>query len=363
MAKISPTEQMIADLIAHDGELKIPRPERKSYEGRIAAAIRFGKVPEGKRLVTDGFPWSDNFAVRLEDAPEWLNAQLDPIDVPTALRKPHPVVASLQTRDSMLRVDRSLKHRALLIVQALAVEAERRGYSVKATEVHVDRYGYRSRETKDQFAITIDRLSVGVQLHQEIDRVRHEPTPADLARAERESWFRVPKFDDLPSDRLRIDLSGGYEHRQSRWKDSTSHRLEEWLPQILQEIELRAAAAEAARLAAIAEAAERRRRWELAMEAAKVDFAEAHRWDVFNQEVDDWLRANHVRAYLQAMGSAIEAIAHPEDSLVARQWLGWASAHAADLDPLVGRLAIPDAPKPKAEDLAPFLRGWSPYGP
>jgi hypothetical protein len=29
MAKISPTDQMIADLVANDGELKIPRPDRR----------------------------------------------------------------------------------------------------------------------------------------------------------------------------------------------------------------------------------------------------------------------------------------------------------------------------------------------
>jgi hypothetical protein len=84
---------------------------------------------------------------------------------------------------------------------------------------------------------------------------------------------------------------------------------------------------------------------------------------VLNQEVDGWVRANQVRAYLQAMGSAIEAIADPTAAAVARRWFNWASARAAHLDPLGGELGLPDVPKPKAEDLAPFLRGWSPYGP
>jgi hypothetical protein len=112
----SPTEQLIADLITSGGELKIEQDDRKKYEARIAAAIRFGKVPEGKRLVTDGFRWSADYAVRLEDAPAWLNAPLDQIDTPTTLRQPHPAVASLQSRDSVLRIDRLLKQLRVLTI-------------------------------------------------------------------------------------------------------------------------------------------------------------------------------------------------------------------------------------------------------
>ena len=104
---------------------------------------------------------------------------------------------------------------------------------------------------------------------------RHDPTSVEQAKAASDNWFRIPKYDVTPSKRLSIHLSGGYEHRQSKWTDSATRSLEELLPQILQEIELRADAAEAARLAAIAEAEERRRQWERAMDDATRDYAEA----------------------------------------------------------------------------------------
>jgi hypothetical protein len=107
--------------------------------------------------------------------------------------------------------------------------------------VRVDRYGYRSRDTKDQFAISGRRASAPVSsCSRSSTECATSPRPPTWREQSGRVGSGVPKFDDLSSDRLRIDLSGGYEHRQSRWKDSPDRRLEEWLPQVLQEIELRA---------------------------------------------------------------------------------------------------------------------------
>lgn len=36
---------------------------------------------------------------------------------------------------------------------------------------------------------------------------------------------------------------------------------------------------------------------------------------------------------------------------------------AENLNPLLQPLKMPDVPEPKADELRPFLGGWSPYGP
>ena len=274
-----------------NGEIRVSGPDQAKYEARVAAAIRYGKVPEGKQLVAEGDRWSREYVIRLQEAPAWLHAPLDPIPVPATLRKPHPVVIALQAGKRLNGIDRSGSHRALLLVQALAVEARRRGYSVKETKVTTNPYGFEHRESKDHFSITIGQYSVGVQLRQPMNRARHEATPAEQAKATKDRWYDIPKFDVTPSDRLSIQLSGRFKHRQSKWTDGRTGTLENWLPQILQEVELRAEAAEHARLAAIAAAAERRRQWECAMEKAKGDYAEAYRADVLLRQVDGWLRA------------------------------------------------------------------------
>jgi hypothetical protein len=358
----SPTEQLISQLVTH-GEVRVSGPDQAKYEARVAAAIRYGKVPEGKQLVAEGDRWSRDYVIRLQEAPAWLHAPLGPIAVPATLRKPHPVVIALQAGKRLSSMDRSGSHRALLLVQALAVEARKRGYSVKETKVTTNPYGHEHRESKDHFSITIGKYSVGIQLRQPMNRARHEATPAEQAKAAKDRWYDIPKFDLTSSDRLSIELSGRFKHRRSKWTDGRARTLENWLPQILQEVELRAAAAEHARLAAIAAAAERRRQWECAMERAKGDYTEAHRADILLRQVDGWLRTGHVRDYLDVMQETIDNIADPDDAIAAKEWHRWAEEWLASADPLAQPLAMPTIPEPKPDELKPFLKGWNPYGP
>jgi hypothetical protein len=358
----SPTEQLIKELETN-GEVRISGSEQAKYEARVAAARRYGKVPEGKQLVTEGGRWSREYVIRLREAPAWLDAPLNPIPVPASLRQPHPVVIALQAGKQLKGIDRSATHRALLLIQALAVEAQERGYTVKETKVTTDPYGYERRESEDHFSIATGHHSVGVQLRQIMDRARHEATPAEQAKAARDRWYRIPKFDVTPSDRLSIQLSGRFEHRQSKWADGRIGSLEDWLPQILQEVELRTEAAEHARLAAIAAAEERRRQWEHAMENAKADYAEAYRTDILLRQLDGWLRARQVRDYLDVMQETIDSITDPDDAVAAKEWHRWAEEWVASADPLAQPLAMPAVPEPKPDDLKPFLKGWNPYGP
>jgi len=76
--------------------------------------------------------------------------------------------------------------------------------------------------------------------------------------------------------------------------------------------------------------------------------------------VDDWIRANEIRAYLDAMKSTIDTL---QDVQAASEASLWANAHLATVDPLMSRLGMPADHEPKPEDLTPFLHGWNPYGP
>jgi hypothetical protein len=360
---LSPTEQLIANLVENGGEVHVGAPLRAKYEARVLAAIRFGKVPVGKQLVTEGFRWSTDFVVRLRDAPAWLNEALESIAIPKTLHQPHEVVVAVQDSRAFAEFDRPGINRALRLTQALVVEAVRRGYRVKATEDNRDQYGYRRPESNDHFCVTVGSHSVGVRFRQETIRTRHDPTPTELERAAKEAWFRIPKYDVSLSQRLSVFISGPHEHRQSKWTDATMGTLEEWLPQVLQEIELRAKAAEEARIAAIAAAEERRRQWEQAMDLAKREFAVAYRTDALFRQVDGWHRVRQVREYLDAMLLTIDAIDDPDDAVAAKEWHRKAEQLVALVDPLARRLSAPAVPEPKADELKPFLNGLSPYGP
>lgn len=324
--------------------------------------MRFGKVPEGKLLVVDrGASWHE-LVIRLKDPPAWLTAPLEPIDVPAALRKPHPVVAELRDDRDRLRITTPVRARALRLLQALASGAEARDYGVRSCrklpwDPHTRNSG------PGHLSIVCKQFEVGVSMRQQIDRTDHTPTAAELRRAERESWYRIPKYDETLSERLSLSLSGGRRHRQSVWNDGRSTDLESRLPQILQEIELRAAVAEEQRLEEERRAAEERRRWEAAIERAKTDLIESHRASHLLNQLTNWRTANQLRDYLAALANTVEAIDDPDNRAAASEWLSWATNHAARLDPLNYGLAMPPDPEPTPEALKPHLRGWSPYGP
>lgn len=349
----SPTDQLIADLLV-TGEIRVAGPDRAKYEARVNAARRFGKVPEGKQLVTDGYRWSPEYVVRLQDAPGWLTATLDPVAVPKTLRQSHPVIAMLRGGRHLADLDGSVTHRALLLIQGLAVEARRRGYVVRATTT-TDAYGFRSK-ADDQFTIAVGQHSVGVQLRQALRRQPHEPTAAEEARAARDHWYRIPKYDTMRTTRLSIHVSGRFEHRQSKWADGADGRLEDRLAQVLQEIELRAEAEERDRLASIAAAEERHRQWELAMDQARADYEESYRGKVLVEQATRWRKSNELGDYLSAMAKAVTSLGDPASASEARTWLEWAQNWASSLNPLAQTLKMPEVPNPSPNDLKPFLR-------
>jgi hypothetical protein len=337
-----PTVQLVEDVIAAGGALRINRTkDRKNYEMLISSAIRFGKVPSGKWLVLEHASGSGDVTIRLKDAPEWQTAELRPLPIPTSLRKPHRIVTLLQ-QGERIAVTKSVRMRALRLLQGLIVEAEARGFVVKLGE---DPHQYRGR-VADQALITIGIKghSIGLRLRQEIDRTPHVATTAELREQERYSWHRIPSHDERLSRRLSLHLTSGREYQQSVWKDGKRSSLDDVLAQILQEIELRAGFAEDAQMEAERARIERQRRWEAAMARAKVELVESHRNDTFLQQAESWRQIKLLRDYLAAMTGAVAVLEDADERAVARAWIDWCTESAEQKDPLAGPLRMPDDP-------------------
>jgi hypothetical protein len=242
------TEQLVADVIAAGGTLRIDTTgDRTNWEHRAQSAMRFGKVPKGKLLVVErGTSWNER-VIRLKDPPAWMTAPLEPIEIPAALRKPHRVVAELRDDRTRLPLTTSVRGRALRLLQALVSAPEARGYAVRSSELQP----WASRPWNlepGHLVVVCKEFQVGVSMKQQVDRTDHTPTAYELRRAERDSWYRIPKYDHSPSERLSLSLSGGRQHRQSVWNDTATTDIESRLPHVVQELELRAAAAEEERI-------------------------------------------------------------------------------------------------------------------
>jgi hypothetical protein len=158
--------------------------------------------------------------------------------------------------------------------------------------------------------------------------------------------------------RLHVTAHGGTEYRKSGWADGLAP-LEDQLPQILQEVELRAGFAEEQRLAAEREQQERKLPWHTAMAEAKRRLRESHRAETLVNQADDWTRAAQLDRYLAAMETSIDAMQSADERAAAQQWLDWARNYRRQPDPLGQPLAMPDDPKSTAENLKPYLGRWS----
>ena len=357
------TDTMIDELLWNDHRFEILLSEADRYERLARAAARFKKAPDGMRVRVEQ-NWRERKAwVILEVLPSWMTATLDPIDVPTMLRQPSDVVVQLRTRED-LRIQQGERNRALRLIEALVREARSRGYTVAATKApRKNQWGYYDRHEDDagHILIAIGSDHFRLSISREIEKTPHVPTKAEQAQAER--GYAPPKFDLTPTPNLRITIEGNEAaFWRSFWSDDQGTPLEASLAQILQELELRHERAENNRREAERQWEERKRQWEAARVAAIEQLIQSQRAKELQEQVQRWELASRIRAYVVAMEARL-ADHQPLEERDAAERIRWARDYAQRIDPLNSKLRMPHDPEPTHEALAPFMKGWSPYGP
>jgi hypothetical protein len=319
-------------------------------------------VPKGKRLTTRSV--DHELEIRLEDAIPGTEVELRPVPVPQRVTRLHPVAQRFRGDTTRHLVSRAQLPRCVRIVHALVTEAERRGFAV--TNV-----GVSTRNTRDRRWRSDDgHLIVTIRSHSYHLKVLEEKV-ANRGAFDAETEYRrsVPyrylpprtrtRYDQDATGRLQISCEG-YGRRGGRaatWADRNSWTLEDKLPELLRELEVRAAEDDHAELERQRAAQERQRQWELAMEKAKRRFLEHHRAQVLKSQIAAWQEARTIRDYLSLLeerhGNA------PESA----EWIAWIRRYIDErLDPLASPPPMPGEPDIGPEDLRPFLGGVSPYG-
>lgn len=249
-------------------------------------------------------------------------------------------------------------------MQALAQEASARGHQVHAGSQPAGHYRGRSAgsDANGRITIVIGTNSVDVRLNQEHEKVPHTPTKAELRDAERRSWVRIPEWDRVPTERLTLALDAPHRVRQDRWTDSSRSTLEAVLGEVLQEVELRCAAADAARLEQERQAELWRLRWDAAMAEAREQYVMTFRRQELQRQATAHRAHRELAEYIEAVKLHAKEL-DPEPAAAAREWINFAIEHLRATDALRRDPRLPEAPEPKPSDLQPFLRGWNTYGP
>jgi len=360
-------ERLVARVIRAGGVLEVnTEDDETDYKQLITAARRAPSLPSGKQLrIRTVGPFGSDCSEIYLDEDFAVRIGLQPVPVPERIAVCHPAVAAYRAEADRHEVSRASLGRATRLLQGLAAEAARRGHQVTSAgrqppQHHSD---FRSSLKDGQMRIAIAGFSYTIRIR-ELGRQGGSSLPYTAYRT-LPRWQAVRHAEFIPSGVLQHTIGSGYRRarRPAEFKDTPKTTLEDCLPALLRELEIRAREDAHWRAEEERQAAQKRRRWEQAMERARRDFREAGRIEELTRQLAAWRLTADLDGYLQAMREHICGITSGRERAAAEKWLAWASEYRAAVDPLRHLLTMPPDRKPATEELKPFLRGWSPYGP
>ncbi|QIS09729.1 hypothetical protein F5544_09140 [Nocardia arthritidis] len=351
----SAAAKLVADLVGGD-RFVVERPSDESvaeWRKIVDFAKRHGMVPTGHTLVKRRTDLGALEIVLVAGThPNSGPAKSDParrVLVPERVDELHPLLVDLPDLAAVFDISASLVPRAQRIMHTILVEAAARGYAVDWAE-----------NPSDGAEITACNLVFRVSLAEEREEREVLPDPDELNGRKVYEWQRFPLAKRVvPSGRLVLSLTEvgdpSYPYRRwwadrKRWcvEDRVSSLLEA-VPRRVREVEDRRVAAE--------EAADRRRRdWEAAMDRARAELAEHSRVSALDRQLADWQRAQAIRAFCAACEQQTTEVE-------VDGWLQWCREYADRVDPALNGTATSPEIDMKPENLRPYLRNWSPYGP
>jgi hypothetical protein len=246
----------------------------------------------------------------------------------------HPGVAHLIVSKDTLR-------RALLYLQAIFSEAERRGWAIEPSE------GYESTGV----SIVVRGHAYPLSMHELHER---EPmTPDDISRWRKAKEWRLrwnpelqpPAQKSVPNGYLKLS-SPNWHGGRSSWSEGPRGPLDRKLPQFFEELEQRAEADDHRAEERRREIEARRRREQLELERQRLARRDEERMTRLAREISAWQLAGDARAYIEALRATLDDL-DPDTRSRVREWCDWAENWAAKNDPV----ANPDSLRGLTEPL------------
>ncbi len=336
----------MVERLVRERTIVIPNPdesERGHWRKTIHYAKRYELVPEGQFIECTG-AGHDDLTIALvagahPNATRKRAAALTRVPVPQRLDHLHPVVAQLRASPGKLAMPKQLRHRSLLLLQALAAAAVERGWQVRdrsaETERHYSGTRRQSEHREGWIWVVVEGYSYQVTIDQEFPQT----------------------LDAVKSQSLKIELPRANSGSRWRWADRKTTMLEDRLPEVIEGLDTRAAK-DRERIAIEAqEAAEQQRAREKAETDARSKAVKHFYAETLYQQVSAFERARAISIYCDAIEEQLAAAdpATPELESAAK-WLEWARSHAAEINPLQTLPTMPTTPAFTTDQLAPHLR-------
>lgn len=285
-----------------------PEPERVETETPPAA-------PEPTRVVKD-----------------------ETIPMATRITKPHAAIRALMDHEARLDVPIEHRRRALVLLHSFVQFGISRGWTATAIPSKRSKAPWNGRTIKESPGPTLFTMDAGdapvsVRVTMLQQSKPHIPTPEELAAKARYERTRIPKYDYVPTEKMRLELSAG--HEKQNLDDTVTTRIEDKLLRGIMRVEKYSAdaraLAERMRQAAIERAEAARRAEELRQRAARY----SSWFDTLEQLRTDFVRHGELRETVEALrtranGRSPEA----EHAELLNNYVAWAEEHLAESDPL-----------------------------
>ncbi|WP_437773478.1 hypothetical protein [Arthrobacter sp. KNU40] len=363
LTKPKPKSEQLLESLLTDGIVTVDAKQYQSIQSQISFLNRRGLVPKEKEIEVKGGYWnSKEVIVKLVDRPKWQYIDLEPIKIPVSLAKPSAAVGTLQKRDDNLNMTTSCFRHALLLVQALSNACEERGYSIKGRPKNRYEWADGPKYRDDpQYAGHLE-IGIGKDVYvlarsQESKQVPHAPT----AREQRTGASRT--FDYVKIDALKIRIIS---REASFWRHDWSE-LElgsgtEFLPRLLQELELRAQSAVEERERAEEKRDRTQREWEAAKNQAREQYIREAKLGLLFDQLGRRRLAAELTDFIIELRNRAAAVDEPFQQR-AGEWIQWIEEYKAEIDPANHSVSLPGVPEPTSSDLEPHMNGWSTEGP
>jgi hypothetical protein len=271
---------LVERVVRAGGVVEVERHADRSYFDKLIAASKsVPNLPFGKQLRFQSAGWrSDERNSVVFDEDFSVRVVQVPVPVPQRVAAYHEVVAAYRDDRDRHEVSEGSFSRACRILQALAVEAERRGHKVAGRPQRSD-----GRSLMDgQVQIAVGGFAYGIRIR-EHGGSGGGPLPYSAYGSRSLPYWRLSKRHVfVPTGKLQVTVEGGYSRdgRPAEFRDTKTMSLEDRLPAVLRELEIRALEDDWRHQEEERKAERRHRRWETAMEKARQDFREARRADV-----------------------------------------------------------------------------------
>lgn len=219
-------------------------------------------------------------------------------------------------KPSAVSIFPSSLNRVLRLLDALFKSLERRHFKI-----------CQPRDTNDIQIEIVEEL-ISIQIFEQAKRKVHRPTPDEEKQRE---WWPIRNYDFVPAGDLDVRTPRLYS--EVLFREGKKRRLEDNLNELIIRLVKRALQEKENRLQREKEFEERRREEEkrrALFEAIQQEKRRVHHLEI---EVENWHKAEKIRAYIQAVKD--KTTETPDHAISPAQWIVWAQQQADRLDPLV----------------------------